>query len=199
MSDESYFTESTSSSESESYEDTDLSCYGDSECDENSAVQNPENHFRFDPLASDEEEENVMPAVHEQQVERSGNVDWCTCGRCRPMETNRESVCCREISEVAARVPEGAKCITDHPTFVHACLNVHALEVAYYTLREDRPSLVNAPDIHTRYRYTAYRQFVRWIWIWLGRRNRRVLPSCVVSEIRNAFPSARYAGFRYPE
>lgn len=50
----------------------------------------------------------------------------------------------------------------------------------------------------SRYRYTAYRQFVRWIWVWLGRRNRKVLPSCVVNEIRNAFPSERYAGFRYP-
>ncbi|XP_075539121.1 uncharacterized protein LOC142573354 [Dermacentor variabilis] len=158
MSDESYFPESTSFSESESYEDTDF-CYGCSEGEENSAVQNPENHFRFDPLASDEEGENVVPAVREQQVERSGNVDRCTCGRCRPIETNRESVCCREISEVAARLPEGAK----------------------------------------RYKHTAYRQFVRWIWIWLGRRNSRVLPSCVFSKIRNAFPSARYAGLRYPE
>ncbi|XP_070385089.1 P2X purinoceptor 7-like [Dermacentor albipictus] len=194
MSDQSYFTESTSSSESESYEDTDLFCYGDSECDENSAVQNPENHFRFDPLISDEEEENVMPAIHEQQVERSGNVEWCTCGRCRPMETNRESVCCREISEVAARLPEGDKCITDHPTFVHPCLNVHALEKVYDAQQRQLSAFAKG-----RYRYTAYRQFVRWIWIWLGRRNRRVLPSCVVSEIRNAFPSARYAGFRYPE
>ncbi|XP_075741527.1 uncharacterized protein LOC142791126 [Rhipicephalus microplus] len=100
----------------------------------------------------------------------------CTCGRCRPMGNEQESVCCREVPKVAAHVPKG---------------------VAYYALMEDRPSLVDAPDIHT-YRYTAYRQFLRWIWVWLGRRNRKVLPSSVVSEMRNAFPSEWYAGFKYP-
>lgn len=73
----------------------------------------------------------------------------CTCGRCRPMDTEQESVCCREIDQVANHAPEGAKCITSHPGFEHICLNIHALQVAYYTLMEDRPSLADAPDIHT--------------------------------------------------
>ncbi|XP_077548037.1 P2X purinoceptor 7-like [Haemaphysalis longicornis] len=114
------------------------------------------------------------------------------------MESELESVCCAEISRVAALVPEGSKCITSHPGFEPICLNIHALQVAYYTLRQDRPAIVDAPDIHT-YRYTECRQFVRWVWVRLGQRHREVLPSCVVKEIRNAFPSAQYAGFKYPE
>ncbi|XP_077512589.1 uncharacterized protein LOC144123678 [Amblyomma americanum] len=94
----------------------------------------------------------------------------CECGRCRAMNTALESVCCREIPEVAAHIPECALCITSSNIFVQG-----------------------------RYRYTAYRQFVRWIWRRLGRRNRRVLPSCVVGEMRNAFPAQRYCGFRYLE
>lgn len=41
-------------------------------------VENPDNHFIFDPLASDDEEADAVPeAVNEQQqVERSGNIDW---------------------------------------------------------------------------------------------------------------------------
>ena len=50
-----------------------------------------------------------------------------------------------------------------------------------------------------QYRYTAYRQFVRWCWGFLGRHVRVVLPACVVHEIRRSFPAAEYAGFRYPE
>ena len=51
-----------------------------------------------------------------------------------------------------------------------------------------------------RYRYIAYRQFVRWIYHRLGRDVRIPLPSCVTKRIRDAFPSAtgEYAGFKYP-
>nr|XP_037270088.1 uncharacterized protein LOC119161622 [Rhipicephalus microplus] len=106
------------------------------------------------------------------------------------MGNELESVCCREVSEVAAHVPEGAKCITSHPSFEPVCLNIYALQ--------QLPKVKNLVFIYVKtnkalhvqqYRYTAYRQFVRWIWVWLGRRNRKVLPSCVVKEIRNAFPS----------
>lgn len=49
------------------------------------------------------------------------------------------------------------------------------------------------------YRYTAYRQFVRLVWYHLGKRSRKVLPSCIVCNIRAAFPSEEYAGFKYPQ
>ena len=49
-----------------------------------------------------------------------------------------------------------------------------------------------------RYRYTAYRQFVRWCWGYLGKEVRVVLPSCVVTKIRNAYASAQYKGFQLP-
>ncbi|XP_077526947.1 uncharacterized protein LOC144138505 isoform X3 [Haemaphysalis longicornis] len=162
-------------------------------------AENPDNHFKFDPVASDDEEAAAAPEAVNEQVQRSGNIDWCTCGRCRPMNCELESVCCAEISRVAALAPEGSKCIPSHPGFELICLNIHALQVAYYMLRQDRTALLDAPDIHTRYRYTAYRQFVRWVWVCLGQKNREVLPSCVVKEIRNGFSSAQYAGFKYPE
>lgn len=47
------------------------------------------------------------------------------------------------------------------------------------------------------YRYVAYRRFVRWIWHRLGKNMRRILPSCVVTVIRNTFPSEEYTGFKY--
>jgi hypothetical protein len=39
------------------------------------------------------------------------------------------------------------------------------------------------------YRYIAYRRFVRWIYHWLGKRNHKVLPSCIINAIIDQFPS----------
>ena len=49
-----------------------------------------------------------------------------------------------------------------------------------------------------RYRYTAYRHFVRFCLGWLGKKNRVVLQSCAVKEIRQTFPSANFTGFLPP-
>ncbi|XP_019625436.1 PREDICTED: uncharacterized protein LOC109470798 isoform X2 [Branchiostoma belcheri] len=45
-------------------------------------------------------------------------------------------------------------------------------------------------------RYTTYRQFVRWCYEFLGKKNRVTLPSCTVDAIRSHFPSPDYTGFR---
>ena len=44
----------------------------------------------------------------EQEKERIGNTDWCVCGgKCRPMESYTESLCCRETNEVPDEYFEG--------------------------------------------------------------------------------------------
>ena len=47
-------------------------------------------------------------------------------------------------------------------------------------------------------RLAAYRQFTHWAHEMLGRGVRIVIPSCVVSAVRRAFPeeSGHYVGFR---
>ena len=49
-----------------------------------------------------------------------------------------------------------------------------------------------------KYRYTAYRQLVRWCYRYLGKQIRVVLPSCAVNRIRAEFTSDIYHGFRLP-
>ncbi len=49
-----------------------------------------------------------------------------------------------------------------------------------------------------KYRYYAYRQFVRWAWQFLGKKIRVPIPSCVVIRIRERFPreyDEEYMGF----
>ena len=36
-------------------------------------------------------------------------------------------------------------------------------------------------------RYAAYEQFIWWVFNYLGKRNRRVIPSCALWKIRNCF------------
>ena len=43
---------------------------------------------------------------------------WCTCRRCRPMETDVENVCCKRVN-----------CITQLNTFSNICLDRDILEV----------------------------------------------------------------------
>ena len=45
--------------------------------------------------------------------------------------------------------------------------------------------------IFSRYRYTAYRQMVRWNWGILGRRNRVPVPACSVLKIIENYPLPR--------
>ena len=51
-----------------------------------------------------------------------------------------------------------------------------------------------------QYRYTAYRQVVRWAYGILGRHIRKPLPACIVSAIRRQSPEEYgvYKGFGWP-
>ncbi|XP_077529113.1 P2X purinoceptor 7-like [Haemaphysalis longicornis] len=129
---------------------------------------------------------------------RRQSTDWCQCGHCTVLANfeERECLCCRELGHVVTALSP-AGCIMEHADFRTVCLNTAVLRVAYFELRARGYPM--SDDIHKRYRYTAYRQFVRWLWGWLGEGNRLVLPSCVVAKIRHTFPTETPTGFRYPE
>ncbi|KAL3236378.1 hypothetical protein MRX96_048250 [Rhipicephalus microplus] len=83
-----------------------------------------------------------------READGFGDRLWrCPCGHCHSMETELES-CCKEVERVWPLIPEEAGCVTAHPIFSQACLNVHTLEVAYYALRNDHPDFLKAPEIH---------------------------------------------------
>ncbi|XP_075538750.1 P2X purinoceptor 7-like [Dermacentor variabilis] len=122
------------------------------------------------------------------------NDHRCDCRLCEHMPTALEQVCCRDVPQVVAESPEA--CITQHEEFRSVSLSPAVLGALYWELQEN--GVVVDGEVHRKYRFLAYRLFSRWIWKRLGRRNRVVLPACVVSAIRRKFPSAEYVGFRYP-
>ncbi|XP_063067222.1 P2X purinoceptor 7-like [Engraulis encrasicolus] len=128
---------------------------------------------------------SVLHGLHER----------CSCGRFVPMPTVEESVCCREQPKVCARREEEGTdihCATEHAGFQTVCLNEHVLRTAHFHYQQD---YADVEGMKWK-RYTAYRQFVRWCYEYLGRRVRVPLPSCVVSSIRRTFPSTDYRGFQ---
>ncbi|KAI0220984.1 hypothetical protein LSAT2_027576 [Lamellibrachia satsuma] len=166
--------------------------------------------YRYEPLAQEkqlrEADQNRKKPESDSHVvvdiDRKGNTDWCTCNCCEPMESETESHCCREIPQILAKIYElgleEATCITTHPGFEGGCLNVWALEIAYLQYRQTYGAMKKA--IHEKYRYTAYRQLVRWCWGYLGEKHRVPLPACAVAKIRQQYPKdgGAYKGFQWP-
>ncbi|XP_064637204.1 uncharacterized protein LOC135493646 [Lineus longissimus] len=138
--------------------------------------------YQFEPEydADDPEAEMQVEVEDDEESEDDARrlVDlnyWCSCGNCQIMETALECRCCQTMNVVQQKLTdpliEGAdfKCVTEHPGFEGACLNIWALEVAFLTFKAQQGN--HAPDgpNHERYRYVAYRQFVRWCWGFLGK------------------------------
>ena len=110
---------------------------------------------------------------------------WCICGNCTEMSTPIENVCCGVST-----------CVTNYENFFGLCIDHMVLTVAILNRADIRADpVVYSP---ASYRKAAYRQYILWMHGYLGRGNRRVVPSCVVWAVRRWYPapSGVYMGFR---
>ena len=97
-----------------------------------------------------------------------------------------ENVCCKQ-----------RQCVTTMDFFQSAVLDMNVLSI----------SIVNRSDVFAEdpeyspssYRKAAYRQWILWNHWYLGRANRRVVPSCVVWAVRDRYsapPGTSYLGLK---
>ena len=65
--------------------------------------------YDFEPLASDtaSDSDSSDHANYSITSPRVGNVEWCQCGNCKAMDTEVESLCCAEASEIPEEFFEG--------------------------------------------------------------------------------------------
>ena len=112
-------------------------------------------------------------------------LTWCVCGICREMDTPIENVCCGV-----------QQCVTNFQHFFNICLDHMVLTVAIHNRSAIRADPLDYSP--ASYRKAAYRQYILWAHGYLGRGNRRVVPSCVVVAIRRWYPSPTgiYLGFK---
>ncbi|XP_070206228.1 uncharacterized protein [Littorina saxatilis] len=130
---------------------------------------------------------------------------WCQCGHCVvwPGQRRREKVCCHHYPEVTGKFEGGGmQCITTHQGFRDNCLSSYTIESVIVLFKQSlrkrwKEEFENKDEPHRTYRHVAYSNFVRWVWHTTGRKNRKILPACVVATVRNQFPSQIYTGFKY--
>ena len=95
--------------------------------------------------------------------------DWCVCGNCIIMPTPDENKCCRQ-----------RECITFYELFYNLCIDRHVLELLIRARCDIR---VEPLDISmSSFRKAGYRQFIFWEHGYLGKGNRRIIPSCAVNK-----------------
>ncbi|XP_078594339.1 uncharacterized protein LOC144872105 [Branchiostoma floridae x Branchiostoma japonicum] len=126
---------------------------------------------------------------------------WCRCTNCRPMTTVRECVCCHDLTEAETKGVgqwDGIHCLRDHPDFSAVVLNKAVLDAALNFRVDIKLEPLRDQYPPRTYRLQAYRQCTAWLHQRLGRKIRRVLPSCAVWAIREAYPEpagGNYRGF----
>ncbi|XP_004227445.2 P2X purinoceptor 7-like isoform X1 [Ciona intestinalis] len=175
----------------------DLVCEIESDSDD-SEVSGSIKPYRYEPESNEQTEESVMSPEATLTMDRRQNTNWCQCGLCECMAAAQESVCCREQEQVSQKMPDSANCITEHKNFDPVCLNEDVLEVAYSTYQQHS----NLDDGNNWKRYTAYRQFIRWCYGYLGMKVRVPIPACVVNKIRHSFPlqeGQEYVSLRFAD
>ena len=176
-----------------------LECESDCEVDVYHSDGNRTKPYMFEPevSASNSSDPGSVSSIDEVEGARTTNNEWCHCGFCQRQDTERECVCCRELSKVMDRNMntcekrgiETPACMTLNPGFLAVCIDLDVLETAWFAYKQQYGDY--DAEEHKRLRHIAYRQFVRWCWGWLGRHIRVVLPACVVSCI-STFSTTRF-------
>ncbi|OCT88142.1 P2X purinoceptor 7 [Xenopus laevis] len=129
-----------------------------------------------------------------------GNTNWCKCGNCIPMPTARESVCCKDITNLQQHFSDDVQCITHVQEMLDHCVEKRYLE---FTIRNAR--MATQIEMNNHYnrvmRRGAYRAFTIWTHGFLGQKNRIVIPACFVNLIRLTYrdPAGIYVGFKQAE
>jgi hypothetical protein len=140
---------------------------------------------------------------------RRTTLEWCKCGKCAIMEKTIESFCCHEKAleydeyddKLTSAQNQEFTCITSLSSFVQNMLSKDVLDVDVSQYLEENWPLGDdqLEQTHKLYRLVSYRRCSRWVFTILGKKVRRVFPSCVYTCIRKEFssPTGLYTHFKF--
>uniref|UniRef100_A0A3Q2QJF5 P2X purinoreceptor 7 intracellular domain-containing protein n=1 Tax=Fundulus heteroclitus TaxID=8078 RepID=A0A3Q2QJF5_FUNHE len=141
-------------------------------------------------------------STEEPPTEQNGLFDlfWCLCGSCNLMMTVVESCCCREIGRNLEKTDNYSQqaCIMMIEEVQTICLNDAVLRLALITMCQFYNNEMLPNPAPNRLMQLAAYSSIYGCTTGLVKRNRRVIPSCVVLAIRNKYPSddGVYLGFK---
>lgn len=132
--------------------------------------------------------------------------EFCSCGCCYdfvgiPSDIERRCCASQDFSAAYFENFAAGECILSTRE-INIILSPEHLQLSWYQQRQYQGYTGRALSFdymsHKNYRYHAYRSYVQYLHGRLGRRNRRVIPACVVAKIRSLWPSedGTYVGFR---
>ncbi|XP_053550898.1 uncharacterized protein LOC128642224 [Bombina bombina] len=146
---------------------------------------------REKPKTTAKEKWNPHPSTKLETSSRTGNVDWCTCSNCIVMTTEVESKCCNEIEKIHPWLRSGMPCVCRHQYINRLIDREYLQDLHRYSAAYKELKLLDAKDLQERdYRRIAYRAFTLWLYGgYIGPKNCRPIPSCVVRTIRHQYPT----------
>ena len=122
--------------------DTDLGTGSELSYDDDDELTNLNEHlkpYNYEPSCqprkdfisnSENDEDSDVSSDSNQEVSGKGNTNWCACGHCRALETEIESICCRDTNKVPDNYFDGRKCITESEGFKMVCFSKSLLDTA---------------------------------------------------------------------
>lgn len=136
-----------------------------------------------------------------------GNLEWCKCGNCTQMPTLIQlKCCCDETVDLTnfqdEKFQQKAACVTESTVLRDHVLHKVTVELGWFSSQQYRggtgDELLFSNMTNINYRFFAYRSYINFVHGYLGKRQRRVIPACVVNYIRRLWPdpSGEYVGFR---
>lgn len=165
--------------------------------------------YDSDDDSTSTEEEDVDEEFEAINAWRRSTLEWCKCGNCRIMEKSVESFCCHEKAveydeydeKLTCAQDQGMNCITGLSSFIKNMLSEEVLGVDVSQYLEENWPLGDdeLAQTHKIYRHVSYRRCSRWVFDILGKKCRRVFPSCVYKCIREKFasPDGLYTHFKF--
>lgn len=132
----------------------------------------------------------------------------CKCGNCIDMPTSIENKCC--VNEELHRtnlqddnfIPSENTCILQSKLLTDHLLGEVNVQLSWF--RQQRyfgltgDSLLFSNMTNSNSRFHAYRNYIDFIYGYLGKKNRKVIPACVVGHIRTKWPDSDhiYMGYK---
>ena len=164
---------------------------------EDISYENGKNAFVFEPEYPEHEIEERLRAYllanegssrdESTKITAERHDCCCQCENCIEMTNIEERVCCQSSAEIIGDKVGNNKCISLTDGFRDVCLNKNVLEAAlgsWHIITDENLDISNKS-----YRFIAYRQYISWIFGWLGKDVRKVIPACAVNKIRMNFPA----------
>ena len=182
--------------------DTDLGTDSELSYDDDDELTNLNEHlkpYNYEPSCqprkdfisnSENDEDSDVSSDSNQEHSRKGYTNWCACGHCRAMETEIENFCCRDTNVAPDNYFEGHKHITESEGFKMVCLSKPVLDTALSVFNHFRGDSIENID-NKSHRFAGYKQYIFWVYNYLGKGVRKVIPSCAVWKIRNEFKSEK--------